>query len=274
MATEITPLTGQVASQFASNLLSKENLEAASASAKQKWEQISKSAQEGNISLQVLALIAGVALTITAGFGLFGKALSIQLFKAVLEFYSLLLGIVIILLESPQLKLPDTWTTSIYHYALFLKYVWGRGILYFVAGTLHLAQSSGLFDLLTIAVGGYVAGVGVIFILVGYNTSGRLNDVHASIKNESTLRSKFNAATKDGNNTLSLAQFQAFTNSLGVPLSKPEAQIAFSHLDTNQNGSISYEEVKLWWNEWAPTASKSGESSSNPFQSILQATVV
>jgi COPI associated protein/EF-hand domain pair len=268
---EATPLQG--VSQVASSLLSKENLDAASTAVQAKWNQVKNAAQEGNISLRVLALVAGVVLTVTAAFGLLGKLLTLHIFQSFLEMYTLLLGIIMLLLESPkQLQLPESWQQSLYHYALFLKFVWGRGILYFVAGTLHLSQSSGLFDLITIAVGGYVTLVGVIFIVTGYSTSGKFSEIRSKLYNEDTLRQKFNEADTGGKKALTLEQFQdLITKGLDIPMSKAETQIAFQHLDKDNNGVVAYDEVKLWWSGWAAPAPGQGEGR---LGSLLQATAV
>jgi len=128
-------------------------------------------------------------------------------------------------------------------YALFLKFVWGRGCLYFVAGTLQLAQHS----LVDVVSGGFMCFVGVTYIIVGRKTAQKLAELRNT--SEETLKSKFAQADLERSGTLTQTQFQNMTRSLGVEMNLRETESAFLQLGKDANEELTYEECQNWWNQ-------------------------
>lgn len=98
-------------------------------------------------SVRLLALMGGIAMTVTSALGVWNRFLGLNWISAIVEFYTFILGLSVVILEAKSAKcriLPESWTTAwearIRKYALFLSFVSGRGGLYFVAGTLQLSQ--------------------------------------------------------------------------------------------------------------------------------------
>ena len=110
---------------------------------------LARSITEGNTSIRILALTGGMAMTLTSVMGLWTHFLGFHWISAIVECYTLLLGLGVVALEARSVRIvilprryTDLWEGRIRKYALFLKFVRGRGGLYFVAGTLQLSQVS------------------------------------------------------------------------------------------------------------------------------------
>jgi hypothetical protein len=252
MTNESTPLNaanGMVAGakKVVSNLLTEENLHNARDGVTRRMEELRRSASDGDFSIRLLALLAGVALLFSAVTGMMSHFLTFDLTGMLMEFYTLLLSIIILVLESKQINLPDQFMRSLYKYALFLKFVAGRGCLYFVAGSLQLTQGT----VIDYGVGGFVMLVGILYIVVGKQTAQRLQTLHQSIYSEDALRTKFREADTETKGSLTIDQFKTVVASLGVDLNRRELEAAFDHMDKGQDGTLSFEEFKGWWSDWS-----------------------
>jgi hypothetical protein len=171
--TESTPLfdgakaAGNAAKDMLSSVFTKENMNTAkenigalSQAAKDKLGDLSRSASNGDLSIRLFALAGGGALVVSAGFGLLGLLLTFQITNLILEVYTLILGLIMLLLESQgllrkqheqmsaeqrqgistQVTFTENLFRKIFKYAFFLNFVWGRGGLYVVAGSLQLGM--------------------------------------------------------------------------------------------------------------------------------------
>jgi len=250
---ESTPLTGggrsstkdpvAAAQDLAGKVLTKENAETAGLFLKEQTLHLTQMASNGDLSLRLLAMLGGLAMVATSVMGFLGHVLTLAFVKAVIDMYTLFLGMVVLVLEGRQLPFPPSLEQGITKYALFLKFVWGRGCLYFVAGTLQLAQHS-LFDLVS---GGFMCFVGVTYIIVGQQTAQKLAELRNT--SEETLKSKFAEADLERSGTLTQSQFQNMTRSIGVELNLRETESAFLQLGKNENDELTYEECQTWWNQ-------------------------
>jgi len=180
---------------------------------------------------------------LSAVFGLLRNLIFFNFPGSLLELYTLLLGCIIMVLESRQLSLPPTYLQKVLKYALFLKYIWGRGLLYSFAGTLQATQ--GL--LIDTIVGVYLMSVGITFIVLGYVTAQKLASVGRRHFPTSVLRSKFNAADTNHSGKIDLEQFSALVDDFEFPLSHREKEVAFLYLDTSDHGSLTFEEFQAWF---------------------------
>lgn len=241
MNSETTPL-----STYASSLLTKENAQVAGNFAKDKFQELRKQASDGDYSMRLLALLGGAMLVILSSTEILGKILFFNVVGALLDVYTFLLGIVVIILEGSTKNplLPKRFSETIHKYALILRYVWGRGALYFIAGTLQCAQM-GVADLL---VGAFMSFVGIVYIVVGKRASEKLRQLKKSTVSEFTLRSEFHAADATGKGKLNSQGFKVLDQSLGLGLSKQEVEAAFLVMDKDNDGLITYEEFEAWWN--------------------------
>lgn len=196
----------------------------------------------GDFSLRLLVLIGGIGLIVSAFIGLFVDVFYLDFTNVLLEVYTLALGGIIMILESQQIALPPAYLEKLLKYALFLKFIWGRGLLYAFAGTLQAAQGS-LMDRI---VGVYVMILGMVFIILGYRTSQKLASVGRRSFTSATLKSKFNAVDTDKKGSINLEQFSKLLDSLEIPLDKREKEIAFLYLDGGE-GTMSFDEFQAWF---------------------------
>lgn len=240
MVSESTPLTN-----IASTLLTKENAEVAGNFAKEKFLELRKQASDGDYSIRLLALLGGIVLIGLSATEFLGKILTLHLVAALIEVYTFLLGVVVLILEGKgQIPFfPDHLATTIQKYAMILRYVWGRGALYFVAGTLQLSQL-GLFDLIG---GGFMTFVGVVYIVVGTKARAKLRELKDSTIPESTLKARFHQATSKNTDKLDMPSFKTLVLTLGLHLNRRETETAFLIVDQDDDGLISYSEFQAWW---------------------------
>ena len=136
-------------SQFAKSTFTTENIEAAGRFTKEKVMELRAQAQEGDKSLRFLALVGGIGCIVVGLFELTSRIMRLQLVGAIIELYAILLGTVVVILEGKDMLLSKSLVQYINKYALFLKFLWGRGALYFICGTLQLTQ----IDLFNLAAG-------------------------------------------------------------------------------------------------------------------------
>jgi len=134
-------------SQFAITAFTSENLEAAGRFTQEKAMELKTQAQEGDRSLRFLALIGGLGCMVVGLFELTSRIMRLQLVGAIIDLYIIMLGSVVVILEGKDMLLSERLVQNIHKYALFLNFLWGRGSLYFICGTLQLTQID-LFNLI------------------------------------------------------------------------------------------------------------------------------
>ena len=243
---ESTPLLSQV-NQAMAGFMTKQNVEAASAVVSDRAAAVRSSIETGDFSLRLLVLLGGTGVIITSVFGLISSVFFFEFTAALVELFTLAFGCVILILESRQLSLPPVYMENVLKYALFLKFIWGRGVLYTLAGALQSNQGVYQGSMMDIIVGMYLLFIGLLFIVLGYMTAQKLANVGRRSFTTSTLRSKFRAANTDRSGKLDLEQFSTLVDDLDIPLSKREKEIAFLYLDTADCGTLSFDEFNAWF---------------------------
>lgn len=106
--------------------------------AQDKLMELRTMANEGYLPIRVLAQIGGLAMIVLSILGFINAIIHLNFLDALVEVYTFLLGLVVIILETKAF--PKSFEQSLSKYALFLTFVWGRGCLYFVAGSLQATQ--------------------------------------------------------------------------------------------------------------------------------------
>lgn len=232
-------------SQLAGNVFSTENMAAARNAAKEQALELRQQAQEGDVSIKTLGVIGGILLMVIASIEFVSNLISLHPVNALIELYIFFLGAVVIVLEGKKMFFTANVNERLHKYALFLKFLWGRGILYFIAGTLTIAQ----MGLLNFIAGGYMCLLGIMFIIVGHQTASKLQSLRSAMISEQTLRAKFYAADVDGDGGLNKAQFQHLTQSIGMDMTRRETEAAFYHIHKQDSAKLSYQEFQAWWME-------------------------
>jgi hypothetical protein len=123
------------------------------------------------------------------------------------------------------------------------RFVWGRGLLYIIAGVLNIAQ----MWLITMISGAYMVTVGLISIIVGVHASRKFAALRNSLADESFLLLVFSNYDSDGDGYLAPNQFALLLADLGMELDDRYTLKAFNVIDTDSDRRISFDEFNHWW---------------------------
>mmetsp|Transcript_7034 Transcript_7034/g.10393 ORF Transcript_7034/g.10393 Transcript_7034/m.10393 type:complete len:286 (+) Transcript_7034:45-902(+) len=229
----------------AAAVLTKENADKAKVFAKAQYDKLKKIASDGNMSLTFLALVGGVAMMVTSIMGVVGRFLTLSWIGALFDVYIFFFGVLVVFLEWKKFPGRDKYNMVIHTYFHFLDYIWGRGVLYFVAGSLQFS----LFGLLDLAVGGFMCFVGILYIIVGKIAHTKFVNAKEAMLSEHTIAAKFNEADVEDKGSINLEQFEIMTKSLGMELEKREVEIAFLEIPkvSDKEDRITLESFKNWW---------------------------
>lgn len=123
------------------------------------------------------------------------------------------------------------------------RYVWGRSILYIVAGVLNVAQ----LWLITICSGAFMIFVGLIGLAVGIHASRKFAALRSSLADESFLLLAFSNFDGDGDGYLEPHEFANLLSDLGMELDDRYTLKAFNVIDSDNDRRISFDEFNHWW---------------------------
>lgn len=233
-----------VVSGFAKSLFSSENVASVSQVVGEKVNELKRQAEDGDNSLRLLALLGGIILIVVASMEFAGRIMLFEIVDALIELYSFCVGIFIIVIESKNMLLSEGLQVRIFKYALFLKFLWGRGVLYFIVGTLQLYK----MDIWNLLAGGYLCAVGALMVFVGHRTACKLKNMRKSLYSKHELQAKFAQHDMDGDGGLNVQQFRSLTVSLGLDMTRRETEAAFTYMKKTSSEKLSYEEFHSWWN--------------------------
>jgi hypothetical protein len=185
-------------SQVAGSIFTKEAVDTVTKAVGTQLSSLKHQAEEGDNSLRTLALLGGILLIVVGGMEFVSNIMLLRIPGALIELYSLMVGVMVIILEGKNFLLSDKYQVSIFKYALFLKFLWGRGSLYFVVGTMQLYH----MDLFNFIAGGYMSCIGVLMIFVGQRTAYKLKNMRRSLYSQQELQAKFAQSDVDGDGGL------------------------------------------------------------------------
>jgi len=138
--------------------------------------------------------------------------------------------------------------------ASFLRFLWGRGVLYLTGGLLMCCMTETSESIRTsfVVLGIYMGLVGIVCIAFGLRLQNNLSALKDAIESEADLEGKWNECELDEAGEMSQEEFSKFLEKLnpseeGLPLSDVELAATIQELDIDNNGKISLEEFKLWW---------------------------
>ena len=63
----------------------------------------------------------------------------------------------------------------------------------------------------------------------------------------SALRARYDRCDRDGDGRISLSEFSALLDELGLGYEEAQVRAAFAALDSDQNDQIDYAEFAKWW---------------------------
>jgi hypothetical protein len=199
---------------------------------------------EGPMTFRVASLIGGFIMIINGFFGFFGSFFGLRLLRAILSFYTLGFGFVIVMLEGRGMLYPPSVKKVISKHAKFLTMLNGRGAFYVFVGTLLMAQWPDYGDA---ALGMYMVVVGFIMFVVGYHSKQKLDAIRVMLKDEKLVKAAFDTADEDKNGALEPGQLSILCTNLGSTLEPQELEAALQTLDKDGSGKVEYSEFLAWW---------------------------
>uniref|UniRef100_A0A7S2E0M5 EF-hand domain-containing protein n=1 Tax=Helicotheca tamesis TaxID=374047 RepID=A0A7S2E0M5_9STRA len=231
--------------KVAENVLTRENAEKAKTFVVGQVDKLKTMASDGDLSLRFLAYLGGIAMVVTSILGLLGRILTFKIIHIVFDIYTIFLGVLVLFLEWDGFPQKEKYDVYIKRYFHFLDFVWGRGIVYFVAGSIQFSMLS----LLDLVVGGFMMALGVLYIIVGKATADKLKAVHKAVYSDHAIASKFKKADAEGTGTINVEQFGNLIKSFGMELEKRETEIAFLEIPKAKGAGdrIDLEGFKSWW---------------------------
>jgi len=128
----------------------------------------------------------------------------------------------------------------------FLRYVWGRGFLYFVAGCFQFF----LFSKYNVISGVYFMILGAFSIVFGYRASVRLAGLRNTIGNRDEIKFMFHSFDRDRDGFLSMSEFREMLMAMDQDLDHNDFVAAVSAIDMDNNQMVSYEELEAWWESY------------------------
>jgi len=131
----------------------------------------------------------------------------------------------------------------------FVKYVWGRGFLYFISGCFQFF----LFTKYNMISGVYFMLLGTLSIVYGYRASVRLAGLRNSITNKDEIKFMFHSFDKDRDGFLNTDEFREMLMAMDQGLDHNDFVAAMSAVDIDNNQMVSYEDLEAWWEGYNDT---------------------
>jgi hypothetical protein len=223
-----------------------QNITEAGSFARERATELKQSVLEGNWSLRILVLLGALAMMTTSLIGLISDVYRIDIISCIIDIYCFILGVLMIILEyGYQLSFFAAIQPSLYKNALFLKFVWGRGLFYFIAGSIEISQR----HYMNIIVGSYVCLLGFAFVFIGRSAARKLAEARRSTFSPQDLKDKFGESDEEMKGSLDLNQFSAFVKLLGMDMNRREVETTFLQLE--EDGRVSFEVILEWWDNEA-----------------------
>jgi len=220
-----------------------ENIHEAGSFAKERAVELRLSVLEGNWSLRIFVLLGALAMIVTSLIGLISDVYRIDTISAIIDIYCMVLGVLMIILEyGHQLSFFAAIQPNLYRNALFLRFVWGRGLFYVLVGSLELSQR----HTMNIIVGCYVCLLGVAFAIIGRSASQKLAEARRSTFTMQDFRGKFDESDEEMKGSLDMNQFSSFIKLLGMDMNRREVETTFLQLE--EDARIAFEVILEWWN--------------------------
>jgi hypothetical protein len=205
-------------------------------------------AEEGNCFIRVPAFFGALALMSTA-------IVALILYPAAWEPHSIVTSVGVIVMSffilildgrflagNPLSARAHLRSIMVRNFNL-LRYVWGRGLLYIVAGILNCAQ----LWVITIASGAFMIILGVLALTIGIHTSRKFAALRSSLADESYLHLVFSRYDADGDGYIAPNEFASLLYELGMELDDRYTLKAFNVIDTDSDRKISFDEFNYWW---------------------------
>lgn len=203
--------------------------------------------------LQVMSFFGGIGMIFSSmlSFEERGEE-GLEIDHALLSFYSWIFGLFIVVLEGKIFILDiKVLNRFISDYLKILRFLWGRGLLYAYAGSVHIC----LFSQYSVICGGYMSALGFISFALGMLLRRHLNHLRLEFKEKDAFALVFDFYDVDHDGFVDYEGFRDLV--IGMGLSDTDDVAAFKAIDKDYDGLIHYSEVKQWFDDVIDTRNKS-----------------
>ena len=205
-------------------------------------------AEEGGPFLRVPAFCGATALIITTTYGLIFDPNTWTILSIVLSLFIYAIALLSLVLEgrfmcTNPLGIRAHLRSALTRKNRIFRFVWGRGLLYIMAGGL----SCGLILIPSMIAGIFMAVVGLHAVVLGAYSSRMFYLLRDSLKDDEYLASAFNKYDYDGDGYITLPEFVNLLSKLGMDLDDRIGIKAFHAADINHEYKISFQAFQTWW---------------------------
>jgi len=215
-------------------------------------------AEHGSFTLRIPAILAAIGLMATTVMSFVypeGEYSSyLDLFtpgRVILGFHTFVMSLLICLIDGRTRYARDPLgframlRNATTRHLNVLKLVWGRGLLYIMAGTLSI----GLETFYSYISGGFMVFIGALAYILGSRASRQLRLLRRAITDEEFLRAEFLDHDRDGDGFLSRPEFAQFIIDLGMEFDDLYTLKAFSTIDLDSDQRVTYPDFLRWWSQ-------------------------
>ncbi len=198
--------------------------------------------EEGPLSFRSFAFFGGFFMIIAAALDFIEH--EEDSLQRMISFNLFLVGFITIQVEGRpfHMQIPFLYD-GICLFFSFVKYVWGRGFLYFVSGCFQFF----LFTKYNMVSGIYFMMLGAFSIVFGYKASVRLASLRNSIQTKEEIKFMFHSFDKDRDGYLNPEEFRELLMAMGQNLEHNDFVAAMSAVDIDNKQMISYRDLEVWW---------------------------
>jgi hypothetical protein len=204
-------------------------------------------AERGPFLLQIATFFGGVGMVVTsaADFELTWKTSdAVDIDYVTITMYTWLFGIFIMGLEGRSVLLDiGALHTAISNYMKIFRFVWGRGLFLMFAGSLQFSLGSSV----STVYGACIMSLGFILFACGMICNAILNARIEAVPRDNETESKFDFFDSDHDGYITSEEFRDFAIYMKIQdFEETEYDVEFLNIDTDNDGLVSYPEVKTW----------------------------
>jgi hypothetical protein len=207
-------------------------------------------AEEGPAVIRFPALLLALAVIGTTVYPLVRDSRFWNLSTIICAFHTCVLASLIVVLEGRVIigtRAPTgiraRTRAVVTRYLNLFRLLWGRGLLYIFVGSMGMTIGHPYADYTGLA----LIVFGLIAILSGAHSAYVLDKMKASLTDESFLWAHFDIYDRDHDNYVDLNGFAEILYDLGLEFDDAYTFKAFSQINGDVSGNISFEQFRDWW---------------------------
>lgn len=198
--------------------------------------------EEGPLSFRSLGFVGGFFMILATALDMLENMENIL--ETSVSIFLFITGLIIIQLEArPFYMQSECIYRSICQLFSSLRYVWGRGFLYLVSGTMQLL----LFSKWCMASGIYFILLGIFSVAFGYRASLKLCALRNSIGTKDEIKFMFHSFDSNRDGYLDMEEFRAMLRAMDQNLNNNDFVAAIAAIDLDNKQKISYDDLEAWW---------------------------